>query len=112
MQAVPSFIRRRKICTGKGSEKRLDALKLDEEEKLRRIDMLRFQIDEIEKADLKSGEKERLWRSAILRQTAQKIVAGVSAAYSALYENDRASAYDEISVAADALSEISGYEKI
>ena len=100
-----------KYAQAKELQKRLDALKTDEEEKLRRIDMLRFQIDEIEKADLKSGEKERLLEERDIAANSAKIVAGVSAAYSALYENDRASAYDEISVAADALSEISGYEK-
>lgn len=100
-----------KYAQARDLKKRLDALKTDEEEKLRRIDMLRFQIDEIEKADLKSGEKERLLEERDIAANSAKIVAGVSAAYSALYENDRASAYDEISVAADALSEISGYEK-
>ena len=100
-----------KYAQARDLKKRLDALKTDEEEKLRRIDMLRFQIAEIEKADLKSGEKERLLEERDIAANRAKIVAGVSAAYSALYENDRASAYDEISVAADALSEISGYEK-
>ncbi len=100
-----------KYAQARDLKKRLDALKTDEEEKLRRIDMLRFQIDEIEKADLKSGEKERLLEERDIAANSAKIVAGVSAAYLALYENDRASAYDEISVAADALSEISGYEK-
>ncbi len=100
-----------KYAQARDLKKRLDALKTDEEEKLRRIDMLRFQIDEIEKADLKSGEKERLLEERDIAANSAKIVAGVSAAYSELYENDRASAYDEISVAADALSEISGYEK-
>lgn len=100
-----------KYAQARDLKKRLDALKTDEEEKLRRIDMLSFQIDEIEKADLKSGEKERLLEERDIAANSAKIVAGVSAAYSALYENDRASAYDEISVAADALSEISGYEK-
>lgn len=100
-----------KYAQARDLKRRLDALKTDEEEKLRRIDMLRFQIDEIEKADLKSGEKERLLEERDIAANSAKIVAGVSAAYSALYENDRASAYDEISVAADALSEISGYEK-
>lgn len=100
-----------KYSQAKELKKRLDELKTDEEEKLRRIDMLSFQVDEIEKADLKSGEKESLLEERDIVANSAKIAEGVSAAYSALYENERSSAYDEISLAADALEGISGYEK-
>lgn len=38
----------------------LNELQMDEEEKLRKIDLLRFQIDELESANLQIGEQERL----------------------------------------------------
>lgn len=38
----------------------LNELQMDEEEKLRKTDLLRFQIDELESANLQIGEQERL----------------------------------------------------
>ncbi len=52
----------------------LKALEMDEDEKLRRIDILKFQIDELSSADLKVGELDELKkRKAIARNIENKI---------------------------------------
>ncbi len=100
-----------KYKTVKQIEKEIDGLVTDEEEKLRRIDMLKFQLDEIEKAELKIGEKEGLLEERVIAQNSVRLTQGVAKAYGALYESELMSAYDGISVASDALEEIAQYEK-
>ncbi len=52
----------------------LKALEMDEDEKLRRIDILKFQIDELSSANLKTGELEELKkRKAVARNIGKKI---------------------------------------
>lgn len=92
-------------------KKQLSETEVDEQEKLRRVDMLKYQLDEIEKAQLKPGEKEQLIEERIIVANSGKIAESVSGAYKALYEGDGMSAYDGISVAADFLEGISEYEK-
>lgn len=100
-----------KLSKMKGIKKQLEDMEIDEQEKLRRVDMLKFQIDEIEKAELKPGEKEQLQEERITVMNSGKIAEGVSGAYKVLYESDAMSVYDGISIAADSLESISGYEK-
>ena len=46
------------------TRREMDALKMDEAEKVRRVDMLRHQIGELERADLQEGEEEALDRKS------------------------------------------------
>ncbi len=90
------------------TEKKLAALETDEREKSRRIDLLEYQIKEIESASLTAGEDEDLKEQRDIAANAEKIKSAVGAAYENLYENDSApSAYDSLSLAVNALSEIS-----
>ena len=58
---------------------------MDEGEKLRRMETLRYQIDEITKADLKVGEDEQLESRRKLLQNAEKISDGIYTAVECLY---------------------------
>jgi DNA repair protein RecN (Recombination protein N) len=67
---------------------RLDAMAMDEQERLRRVDILQFQIDEIRKADPQAEEKENLETEKNLLANREKIFALASEAYSLLYESE------------------------
>lgn len=68
-----------------GLKKKLSSLEMDEKEKKRRIDILKFQIDEIKKAKLKKGEEEDLNYEKNRIRNAEKISKSVNTAYDALY---------------------------
>lgn len=89
----------------------IERLSLDEGEKLRRTEMLRHQIREIEAAELKSGEDEALEARRKLLQNAEKFTSGLLNALRCLYgddDSDGASAL--ISEAEYALGKISRYD--
>lgn len=90
-------------------EKQIKSLEMDEKEKMQRIDLLEYQVKEIESANLALGEEDDLKEQRDIAANAEKIKSAVNAAYENLYENSNApSAYDSLSIAADALSEILG----
>ena len=61
---------------------------MDESEKIRRIETLKYQIAEIEKAQLEPGEDETLEDRRKLLQNAEKLSDGIHAAVECLYGND------------------------
>ncbi|MBE6954307.1 MAG: DNA repair protein RecN [Ruminococcaceae bacterium] len=63
----------------------LDHLNMDEGEKQRRVEMLRYQIAELERANLKAGEEDALEERRKLLQNAEKLRDGLVEAYAALY---------------------------
>lgn len=63
---------------------RLSAFQLDEEARLREMDFIRYEIEEIENAGLKEGEKEELTSRYRLFLNAKKISESLSMAYSAV----------------------------
>ena len=88
----------------------IDSLTMDESEKLRRMETLRYQIAEIEKAELEAGEDEILEERRKLLQSAEKIADGMNDAVENLYggeDSDGASAM--LSMAERALARISKY---
>lgn len=76
-------------------------LSMDQESRLREADFCRFEIDEIECADLKDGEEEEL--TAIYRKfrNGQKIMEGLSAADEALVSSGVSQALKEVLSVAD-----------
>jgi len=88
--------------------KKIEALSKNEEERLARIDLLRYQVNELSMAELRIGEKEEIQSEKTIIENAEKIVGAVSEAYGRLYEEN--SAYDSISIAVDNLSKISGID--
>ncbi len=68
--------------------KDIQRLTMDEGEKLRRMESLKFQIDEISRANLKPGEDEALESRRKLLQNAEKLSGGLDAAVAALYGDE------------------------
>lgn len=63
----------------------IQRMTMDESEKLRRMETLKFQIAEIEKADLEAGEDDVLEERRKLLQNAEKLSKGMDEAVDALY---------------------------
>jgi len=83
------------------------ALRMDEAEKARRVDSLRFQIDELERANLQPGEEEDLVQRRNLLRNGEKYVSALSGADYCLNGDDGAAgAVSQLGDAEEALSGI------
>lgn len=89
-------------------EKKISSLEMDEQEKMQRIDLLEYQVNEIKKASLEKGEENDLREQRDIYTNAEQITKSVNEAYMNLYEGDEIqSAYDGISIAVNEISQIS-----
>lgn len=70
-------------------ENQIDALQMDEAEKARRIDTLQFQIQDLERANLQSGEEEELLERRNLLRNSEKIISAVQGADYCLNGDDQ-----------------------
>lgn len=87
---------------------RLNSLATDEEARERRIELLKFQLDEIDSYELIIGEEEELLAKRKRVQNAEKIAAALGGAYEILSGNDEYSgAADLAKSAASQLSTVS-----
>lgn len=68
--------------------KQIASLQMDETEKARRLDILQFQIDELESAHLRLGEEEELDERKAMLRSADQLVAAVEGAYHAIFGTD------------------------
>ena len=68
--------------------RQIDRMTMDEGEKLRRMETLKYQIAEIEKADLEAGEDETLEQRRKILQNAEKLSDGMQEAVACLYGGD------------------------
>lgn len=97
----------------KASEARrlLNAAQLNEQERARRCDLLSYQIQEIEAANLIVGEEEQLEEQRSLLQNAQAVMEGLEGSSGALLggENDETGALELLSVALHQLDGIAQY---
>ena len=66
----------------------IQRFQMDESEKLRRMETLRYQIDEITKAGLEAGEDEALEARRKILQNAEKLSDGIHEAVACLYGDD------------------------
>ena len=66
----------------------IQKMTMDEGEKLRRMETLRYQIEEISKAELEAGEDEALEQRRKILQNAEKLSDGIHAAVESLYGGD------------------------
>ena len=73
------------FATVSSLRREIDRMTMDEGEKLRRMESLRFQIAEIEKAELEIGEDEALADRRKLLQNAEKLSDGMEKAVNLLY---------------------------
>jgi len=92
---------------------KLKKLTGDEKERERKIDLYKFQIDEIAKAKLKTGEEEELEKQRLLLGNSEKIVNSLSRAYDLIYGGDsvKSSALDKINGALAEIRNISEYNE-
>lgn len=94
----------RNLCAVK---KELSGFQMDEAEKARRIDLLQYQIDELEAADIQLGEREYLSEQRALIVNAERIVRSVEEARISIGgTEDDSGAAQLMERAADALSSI------
>ncbi len=89
-------------------EKELKSLTTDEKEKQAKMELLRYQIDEIDAAALQPGEEETLAAQRSRMQHAQKIADGLTAALQALDgdPDDGGGAVDQLSAAGDETADL------
>ncbi len=79
-----------------------------EQQIAQRIDLLRFQMNEIAAAELKSGEDQQLEQEKKKRLHAQKLYEGMETAYQALHGEGRA--LESLSVVLDQLEELTAVD--
>ena len=97
-----------KVCAVR---QEIHRLTMDEAEKLRHVEALRFQIDEISRAELKPDEDEVLEARRKVLQNAEKLTDGLNRAFGALYgDDDSDGAVGLVEVSARALSKIVRYD--
>ena len=83
---------------------------LNEAEKVRTIDLLRYQIDEIDQAGLRLGEEEELNAQRLRIRNSAKITEGISYAYRCLYgDGESTGAVEQLSDAMNSLEAISSF---
>lgn len=86
-------------------KREIASLQMDESEKERRVDTLRYQIEELERGELKEGEQEALTKRRDLLRNAEKLLSAAARAHAALSgDEDNSGAVDLLEQAADALS--------
>jgi DNA repair protein RecN (Recombination protein N) len=86
-----------------------DALIAGERDRLRRIDLLRHQVQEIDAARLQAGEEETLQGRRLRLANAGRLAAAAGGAYEALYEAEQA-AVDRLGQARSALREVAAVD--
>ncbi len=91
-------------------QQRLEAFRTDEGEKARRIDLLRYQIDELEAAGVQPGEREDLERQRDMIRNSEKIAASLELVRNLLTgDEDSDGLLSGISQAAAELEKASAY---
>ncbi len=89
-----------------GLRKEIKALTMDEGEKLRRIETLKFQIQEIQRAELRPGEDQELEAQRKLMRAGERVLSALNQAAEALYGGEDADGAS--SLTAQAARELSG----
>ncbi|MBQ2401381.1 MAG: DNA repair protein RecN, partial [Lachnospiraceae bacterium] len=93
--------------------KEIQRMTMDESEKLRKMETLRYQIEEISKADLQAGEDEELESRRKVLQNAEKLSDGINEAVNCLYGSDDSDgAATMLSEAERQLSRLSKYTDV
>lgn len=88
----------------------LDSLNMDEAQKARQIDLLTYQINELEAADLKEGEQEELDSQRSMYRNSEKIASAIAQAKEALDGGEDAEgAVSAVSAAADSVGSAGQY---
>ncbi|MCL6599846.1 MAG: DNA repair protein RecN [Alicyclobacillus macrosporangiidus] len=83
----------------------LERMRMDEQERVRRIDMLRFQMEEIERVNPRPGEEDALREQRRLLQHVDRVSASLQTAVAALMGGDR-NASGAVALMAEAAREV------
>lgn len=104
----------RLLAEYKDARVKLKGLSGDQGERERKIDLLKFQLDEIRKARLKKEEEEDLNKQRTLLGSSEKIVSSLSAAYELLFSGGsaRSAASDSINEALSELGVIARFDEV
>ena len=81
--------------------KEIDRLSMDEGEKLRRMESLKYQIDEISRAELQPGEDEELEARRKVLQNSEKLSDSINEAVGCLYGTDESDGAAELMAQAE-----------
>ena len=84
----------------KEKKEKLDSFNLDERMRLREIDILKYEVDELEKANLKEGEEEELADKFKIISNSKNIIESLTTAFNALQELNISAAVKEVKSAA------------
>ena len=90
-------------------EQELEELSHNEQERLRTLDLLGFQVRELEQAKLQPGEDARLEEERRILSNLEKIRAAATSAFEELYE-DEGAAISRVAAAARQLDELRRYD--
>lgn len=94
------------------AKKKFESLIVDEGEKARKIDLLTFQINEIEEADIKIGEKEELEKRRKVLQNAESLIELVNNAVTLINgADDFKGAGDMLSDIAESVTKASSFDE-
>ncbi|MBQ7793117.1 MAG: DNA repair protein RecN [Clostridia bacterium] len=88
-------------------KERLDKLNCSERERAERVDLLRYQTEEVAAADLAVGEDDELYEERAVIQNAESLMTAVAEATALLYDGE-VNAYELSSRAANVISKIDG----
>ena len=105
-----------KVLEWRNTRKTLQALQQNEREQARRAEFLRFEIEEIEKAQLQPGEIEELEHERKVLSNAERLRELCAIVYGAIQGNDLASdnvtpALDQLRIALRSLSELARLDR-
>ena len=83
----------------KQKKEKLDSFNLDERMRLREIDILKYEIDELENAKLKEGEEDELAERFKVASNSKSIIESLTTAFNALQEVNVSTAVKEVKYA-------------
>ena len=86
----------------------IEELRIDENEKMQKLDMLNYRIEELTAADIKPGERDELNRKLSLYRNIENVINSLQGAYSALSgDEENVGAAGLLSAAAGCLDDVS-----
>ena len=93
-------------------DEKANHLSLNEQEKIRRLDLLEFQLHEIDQAKLKPGEEEDLLSQRKIFSNAQKLSTGIHKVYQLLQleDGEKNSAIEKLGEATGILQELTEFD--
>ena len=97
----------------RGVRKEIDQLTYNARERARRVDMLKFQLEEIRSAKLKPAEETTMQEEHTRLANAETLASYAEEAYGLLYESTRSqpAALDQMAQAAKAIENLARYDK-